>query len=87
MQRVHAGRRAHGLVIVVEAHVEGLAVLGVVVDDERLLAVRLREVALVLRLQLLAPPAATQRLAELNKSAHPQEGGLRPTPCGVAITP
>mmetsp|Transcript_66685 Transcript_66685/g.182899 ORF Transcript_66685/g.182899 Transcript_66685/m.182899 type:complete len:547 (+) Transcript_66685:440-2080(+) len=47
--------RAHRLVVVVEAHVERLAALGVVVHDDGLLVDRLGEVLLVLCLQLVAP--------------------------------
>ena len=36
--------RACRLVVIVEPHVEGLAVLGVVIDNDRLLEVDLREV-------------------------------------------
>mmetsp|Transcript_28060 Transcript_28060/g.77232 ORF Transcript_28060/g.77232 Transcript_28060/m.77232 type:complete len:277 (-) Transcript_28060:829-1659(-) len=44
-----------GFAVVVEPHVEGFAILGVVVNDGRLLVQFLSEVALVFRLQLLAP--------------------------------
>ena len=47
--------RADRRVVVVEAHVEGLAPLRVVVHDDGLLVDHLSEVLFVLRLQLLAP--------------------------------
>eukprot|EP00962_Isochrysis_galbana_P038678 scaffold13751_cov108-Isochrysis_galbana.AAC.4 len=57
-EHVHRGDRLRAVLLglpLVDAHVKGLALLGVVVYDDRLLEDSLCQVALVLRLELLTP--------------------------------